>query len=36
MTAMKFSALALDYDGTIARDGVLAPQIREATAMLRA
>ena len=27
---MKFSALALDYDGTIARDGVFDPTVREA------
>ena len=33
---MKFSVLALDYDGTIARDGVLDPGIRQAIAELRA
>ena len=27
---MKLAALALDYDGTIARDGVLDPTVREA------
>lgn len=27
---MKFSLLALDYDGTIARDGVLDPEVRAA------
>ncbi len=33
---MKFSVLALDYDGTIARDGVLDPQVRAAIADVRA
>lgn len=33
---MKFSALALDFDGTIARDDVLDPSVREAIAELRA
>jgi len=33
---MKFSVLALDYDGTIAREGVLDPQVRAATAEVRA
>lgn len=33
---MKFSALALDFDGTIARDDVLDPGVREAIAELRA
>ena len=28
--AMKFGVLALDYDGTIARDGVLDPDVRAA------
>jgi hypothetical protein len=32
---MKFGALALDYDGTIARDGVLAPGIKPAIAEAR-
>jgi hydroxymethylpyrimidine pyrophosphatase-like HAD family hydrolase len=32
---MKLSVIALDYDGTIARDGVLDPQVREAVARLR-
>lgn len=33
---MKFGVLALDYDGTIARDGVLDPAVREAIAQVRA
>ncbi len=33
---MKFGVLALDYDGTIARDGVLSPDIRAAIAEARA
>lgn len=33
---MKFSALALDFDGTIARDDVLEPGMREAIAEVRA
>jgi hydroxymethylpyrimidine pyrophosphatase-like HAD family hydrolase len=33
---VKFSVLALDYDGTIARDGVLDPEVRKAIAELRA
>jgi hypothetical protein len=33
---MRFSVLALDYDGTIARDGVLDPEVRAATAEVRA
>lgn len=33
---MKFSVLALDYDGTIASDGVLDPIVREAISELRA
>jgi hydroxymethylpyrimidine pyrophosphatase-like HAD family hydrolase len=33
---MKFGVLALDYDGTIARDGVLDPQVRAAIASVRA
>lgn len=33
---MKFCALALDYDGTIARDGRLDPGVRPAIARLRA
>lgn len=32
---MKFSVLALDYDGTIARDGVLDPEVRAAVAEVR-
>ena len=32
---MKFSALALDYDGTIARDGSLDPDVRSAIAEVR-
>lgn len=32
---MKFSVLALDYDGTIARDGVLDPEVRAAIAEVR-
>jgi hypothetical protein len=32
---MKFSALALDYDGTIARDGALDPEVRSAIAEVR-
>jgi hydroxymethylpyrimidine pyrophosphatase-like HAD family hydrolase len=34
-TAVKFSALALDYDGTIAIDGVFDPVVREAVADAR-
>jgi hydroxymethylpyrimidine pyrophosphatase-like HAD family hydrolase len=33
---LKFSVLALDYDGTIAKDGVLDPAVREAIGELRA
>jgi len=33
---MKFSVLALDYDGTIAREGVLDPEVRTAIAEVRA
>ena len=33
---MKFRVLALDYDGTIATDGVLAPDVRSAIAEARA
>lgn len=33
---MRFTVLALDYDGTIARDGVLDPSVREAIAEVRA
>ncbi len=33
---MKFSVLALDYDGTIAREGVLDPEVRAAIADVRA
>jgi hydroxymethylpyrimidine pyrophosphatase-like HAD family hydrolase len=33
---MKFGVLALDYDGTIARDGALDPQVRAAIAAVRA
>ena len=32
---MKFAALALDYDGTIATDGVIGPGIREAIGEVR-
>ena len=32
---MKFGVLALDYDGTIARDGALDPQVRTAIAHVR-
>jgi hydroxymethylpyrimidine pyrophosphatase-like HAD family hydrolase len=32
---MKFAALALDYDGTIAVDGVFDPAVREAVADAR-
>lgn len=32
---MKFGVLALDYDGTIARDGVLGPEVRSAIAEVR-
>ncbi|HWF86141.1 MAG TPA: HAD family hydrolase [Vicinamibacterales bacterium] len=32
---MKLGALALDYDGTIANDGVLSPDVREAIAEVR-
>ena len=33
---MKFGVLALDYDGTIARDGVLDPEVRTSIAEARA
>ncbi len=33
---MKFSVLALDYDGTIAREGVLDPEVRAAIAEVQA
>src|SRR5215468_3819985 len=33
---MKFRVLALDYDGTIARDGVLSADVRSAIAEARA
>src|SRR5450631_3100274 len=33
---MKFGVLALDYDGTIARDGVLDAEVRSAIAEVRA
>ncbi|HUK30456.1 MAG TPA: HAD family hydrolase [Candidatus Acidoferrum sp.] len=33
---MRFSVLALDYDGTIARDGALDPDVRSAIAEVRA
>ena len=33
---MKFGVLALDYDGTIARDGVLDPDVRTSLVELRA
>ena len=33
---MKFAVLALDYDGTIARDGALDPEVRSAIADVRA
>jgi hydroxymethylpyrimidine pyrophosphatase-like HAD family hydrolase len=33
---MKFRVLALDYDGTIARDGVLSPEVKSAIAEARA
>ena len=33
---MKFGVLALDYDGTIARDGVLAPDVKAAIVEARA
>lgn len=33
---MRFTVLALDYDGTIARDGVLDPDVRSAIAEVRA
>ena len=33
---MKFCVLALDYDGTIARDGVLSPDVKRAIAEARA
>ena len=33
---MKFGVLALDYDGTIARDGVLSPDVKAAIAEARA
>src|SRR5207344_1645561 len=33
---MKLSAIALDYDGTIARNDVLDPAVREAIAVARA
>ena len=32
---MKFAALALDYDGTIATDGILNPAVREAVGSVR-
>ncbi len=32
---MKFRALALDYDGTIAKDGVLSPDVRDAIGEVR-
>ncbi len=32
---MKFSVLALDYDGTIARDGQLDPEVRSAIGEVR-
>ena len=35
-TLMKFSVLALDYDGTIARDGVLDPDVKDAIMEARA
>jgi hypothetical protein len=34
--SMKFSVLALDYDGTIAREGVLSPEVKAAIAEARA
>jgi len=33
---MKFGVLALDYDGTIARDGVLDPDVKAAIMEARA
>jgi hydroxymethylpyrimidine pyrophosphatase-like HAD family hydrolase len=33
---MKFAVLALDYDGTIARDGVLSPEVKAAITEARA
>jgi hydroxymethylpyrimidine pyrophosphatase-like HAD family hydrolase len=33
---MRFSVLAIDYDGTIARDGVLDPEVRAAITEVRA
>ena len=36
VTVMKFGVLALDYDGTIARDGWLDPDVRSAIAEARA
>ena len=33
---MKFRVLALDYDGTIAKDGVLSPEVKSAIAEARA
>jgi hydroxymethylpyrimidine pyrophosphatase-like HAD family hydrolase len=33
---MRFSVLALDYDGTIARNGALEPDVRQAIAEARA
>src|SRR5215469_2886571 len=33
--AVKFGVLALDYDGTIATDGILDPQVRSAIADVR-
>ena len=33
---MKFGVLALDYDGTIARDGILDSEVRRAIAEARA
>ena len=32
---MKFAALALDYDGTIATEGILDPAVREAIGIAR-
>ena len=32
---MKFSALTLDYDGTLAVDGVFSPAVREAVGAAR-
>jgi len=33
---MKFGVLALDYDGTIARDGILDAEVRSAIGEARA